>query len=255
MRSPFLCICLVFTVGFVGCSGDPTGSGPDRIDPLPDADLRILFVGNSLTFTNDLPALFATVVEASGRSIAYATVALPDFSLEDHWNTRIADVISGLQADIVVLQQGPSSLPQNRTHLRSWTETLTGPIRAAGGDPALYMVWPESTRLEAFDAVLESYRAAAVAVGGTFIPGGETWRAIWDRDSSVALYGPDGFHPSRIGSIAVALTMYATLTETTASGLPARLVPTSSDLPLIDLPAPTARTLYAAVDETVARFR
>ena len=254
MRVPFLTVCLFFIAGSSACADDPTRPTSDDQPGLPDADIRVLFIGNSLTFTNDLPALFATVTEAAGHSVAFSSVTVANFSLEDHWNAGVADVIARERADVVVLQQGPSSLPENQVRLRTWSENLAGSIRAAGGEPALYMVWPESTRMEAFDAVRDSYKDAAEAVNGPFIPGGETWRAAWARDPDLQLYGPDGFHPSQLGSIAVALTMYAVLFDTTVSHLPARLVPTSPGLDPIDLSPETAAILFAAVDETVGRF-
>ena len=51
-------------------------------------------------------------------------------------------------------------------YLRTWTETLAPVIRQAGGTPALLMVWPEATRIDAFDAVYRSYQGAAEAVSG-----------------------------------------------------------------------------------------
>lgn len=106
----------------------------------------------------------------------------------------------------MILQQGPSSLPESREHLVFWSGRLAEAIRAAGGRPALLMVWPPSPHPEAFDDVRDSYAAAAKAVDGLFIPAGETWREVWKRDPALALYGPDGFHPSQLGSLAAALT-------------------------------------------------
>lgn len=218
-----------------------------------DGEVRVLYIGNSLTYTNDLPGLVATVAEAAGRSIAYGTIALPNFSLEDHWNAGIVEQIRAAHADLVVLQQGPSSLPENQEHLRFWSEQLAGPIRDAGGQPVLFMVWPSADRADAFDAVFESYRNAATAVSGLFAPAGEAWRAAWNRDPQLAFYGPDGFHPSRLGSIAAALTLYAVLFDAQVSNLPTELLPTSAGLDIIALTPETAAALYAAVDEVVAR--
>ena len=50
------------------------------------APLRVLFVGNSLTDTNDLPAVVATLARGLGTEIEYRTIAPGGTSLEDHWN-------------------------------------------------------------------------------------------------------------------------------------------------------------------------
>jgi hypothetical protein len=122
-----------------------------------------------------------------------------------------------------VLQQGPSAWPSSRENLREWTAKFAPLIRAAGAEPALYSVWPESWRTSAFDSVRMSYDAAAADVGGALVPVGDAWRASWRRDATMALYGGDGFHPSALGTYVAAVTMYARLTGRSPVGLPSSL--------------------------------
>ena len=105
--------------------------------PIAEADVRVLFVGNSLTYTNDLPAMVWTIAEAAGHTFAFATVTRPNYSLEDHWNASAGDAVRAAEADFVVLQQGPSSLPENQDYLRSWTERFA-PVILSHRDISLY---------------------------------------------------------------------------------------------------------------------
>lgn len=222
----------ILALGFLlGCNSDPV----DVEDPLPDADMRVLFIGNSLTYTNRLPEMVQTIAEASGHTLAQGMVAAPNVSLEDHWLSGVERTINSVKADVVVMQQGPSSLPQNQEYLRFWTERMSESIRQAGGVPALYMVWPEATRAYAFDAVYESYLGAATAVNGLFMPAGLAWLYAWQQDPELELYGPDGFHPTPLGSAVAALTIYRILFNEDVTDLPSRMVPQSSGLPVIDL--------------------
>lgn len=232
------------------CKSDPVGIR----GPLPDAELRVLFVGNSLTYTNDLPGMVQTIAEAAGHTLAQAAVAYPNLSLEDHWYRGVQREILEAEADIVVMQQGPSSLPQNQIHLAAWADTLATAIRQAGGEPALFMVWPEVTRTSAFDAVYQAYQGAATAVGGLFIPAGQAWLESWSQDPSLPFYGPDGFHPSPLGSQVAALTIYRVLFDADVSELPARMDPTSPGLPVVDLGS-DAQTILQGVEEAVAGAR
>ena len=109
-----------------------------------------------------------------------------------------------------MLQQGPSSLPESQANLREYTRRFAEEIRKSGGVPALYMVWPESSRPKAFDAVSQSYAAAANDVNGILFPAGEAWRAAWRRDPKLKLYADD-LHPTAAGSYLVALVMYERL--------------------------------------------
>lgn len=247
IRRPAVLAALI-ACGGAACLPDVTGVGTDGPSELdPTADLTVLYIGNSLTASNDLPGLTRAVAAAAGRTISHAVRTAPDVSLEDHWNAGAANLIGSLGADVVVLQQGPSSLPASQQHLRQWAAQLAEPIRAAGGTPALLMVWPDVTRQFAFDDVSASYRGAAEAVDGIFIPAGDAWRAVWRRDPGAALYGSDGFHPSRLGSLVAALTTYAALFDADVRALPHSLAP--------DVPAEQFTMILEAVNEAMMASR
>lgn len=220
------------------------GSGPVQptIEPFGDAEVTALFIGNSLTASNDLPGMVATLAQAAGSTFEYRALLRPNFSLQDHWAQDAEEVIRELGADVVILQQGPSSVGDNPLHLRTWTEAYAPVVREAGGEPALLMVWPERTRMEAFDAVHDSYAGAADAVNGIFLPAGDAWREVWALDPDVSLYGVDGFHPSRDGSLVAALTVFAILYDEDVRDLPADLYDSTR-----------LETLYEGVHTTVSR--
>jgi len=183
---------------------------------------RVLFVGNSLTAGNELPLLVEAMARAKGLSLSCEAVTHPDLSLEDHWARDTQSAIRGGGFKYVVLQQGPSSLPASRENLREWTKRFGAEIRQAGATPALFMVWPDRSRLAFFPEVRESYRLAAEDVEGVLLPAGEAWNAAWRRDPKLSLYGGDNFHPSRLGTYAAAATILSGLTGVSPKGLPAR---------------------------------
>lgn len=184
---------------------------------------RVLFIGNSLTAWNDLPLLVEAMAKAKGLPLSCESVTYDDVSLEDHWNRGTPDVIHRGGFKHVVLQQGPSSLLPSRENLREWTRRFAERIRASGAVPALFMVWPDRSRLAFFPQVRESYRLAASDAGGVFLAAGDTWVAAWAKDPGLALYGPDDFHPSRLGTYAAAATIFGGLTGLSPLGLPHRL--------------------------------
>ena len=177
---------------------------------------RVLFVGNSLTSVNDVPGLVAGIARADGRAVHCEVVAINNFSLEDHWQQ--GDAMRRIAAGgwtTVVLQQGPSALPDSRVLLVQYTRQFDAAIRRQGGRTALYMVWPFASRRFDFDGVSASYRAAAESVGGVILPVGAAWQAVWRRDPAFALYGPDGFHPTPAASYLAALVIYEGLANRT----------------------------------------
>lgn len=185
-----------------GCVG-----GPSEVEAPPGDEMSILFLGNSLTSTNNLPGIVERLLEAgSGEDVYMESIAPPNWGLQDHWTGRAREVIA-LGWDIVVMQQGPSAT-EGRPSLLDFSDAFADEIRAARGTPALYMVWPALARFFDYDGVFDSYQTAAMNVDGYFFPSGEAWRVAWETDPNVALYGSDEFHPSALGTYIAALVMY-----------------------------------------------
>ena len=220
--------------------------------PLPPGGIHVLFVGNSLTYTNDLPGTVAGLGALVGDTIRVGSATGPDLALIDHLSGRSSAMAQIRQGgwQFVVLQQGPSSLPVNRDSLILWTATFDPFIRKAGARPALFMVWPSRDRQAAFDAVRQSYLLASRAVHGVFMPAGAAWRRAWAADSTLALYGPDGFHPAPLGTYLAALVIYERLTGHDARALPARTLVGGREL---GFSSATARLLQAAAHDADAQ--
>lgn len=214
------------------------------------APLRVLFVGNSLTYANDLPAVVAGLGAASKLpEVEYRMLAPGGWSIEDHWTIGDApQVLASGRWDAVVLQQGPSALPESQVNLRTWATRAADDARRHGARPALYQVWPERYRLAVFPEVLASYRNAARASRSELFPAGDAWRAAWRRDPKLQLYGSDGFHPSRLGTYLAALVIYAGLVKASPIGLP-RVVPMPNGRYVV--PAARARLLQRAAAEAL----
>jgi len=233
--------------GTSDCSLSSTGPSDDP-EPDPAADVRILFVGNSLTYANDLPAMVKALADSAGLSgVQTAQVAKPDYALEDHWNDGQARrVIEAGGWHWVVMQQGPSAVLANRANLRQWVGTFSTLIRAKGGEPALYQIWPQLVNFSDFDASAESYRLAALDVSGLLLAAGNAWRAAWARNAATPLYASDGLHPSLQGSYLAALTIFGGIFHRSVIGLPRGLrLPGGS----FQLTAEQALLLQQAADE------
>jgi hypothetical protein len=208
--------------------------------------LRVLFVGNSLTATNDLPAYVAGLAGASGRRLEYRTIAVGGYSLEDHWNLGEAQkALASRSWDVVVMQQGPSALPESQVNLRAWAIRFADEARSKGTRPALLTVWPESYRQDALADVITSYRRAAGAAGAELLPAGLSWQHAWRCDRRLGLYGGDGFHPSPLGTYAAALVVYGRLFRA-----PLR----TPKLALVGVPARTSGLVQASAARALGRY-
>jgi hypothetical protein len=187
----------------------------------PATGQRVLFIGNSLTFYNDLPVMVQGLADAAGGdSLIIAMVAGADMALVDHWNGGVRNVITGAQWDYVVLQQGPSSTAINRDSLRTLTMMFAPVIKNSGGKTVLFSAWPAMDRRQDFARAAESYRLAAEDVGGLYAPVANAWIEAWNRSSDLSLYA-DGLHANVTGSYLAALVIYSTIFQKSPVGLPA----------------------------------
>lgn len=211
--------------------------GQTRRRPVRRPNPSILFIGNSLTYQNDLPRMLCSMASASGESLTCDEVTIANADLSDHWSDgRAASRIATGGWTLVAMQQGPSG-STGRPVLLEYSKKYAQLILSAKAQPALYMVWPSQQRFQDFDNVSESYRLAASEAGGMLIPVGDAWRAVWRRDSRIRLYGSDGFHPSPAATYLAALVfhhrLFGSIPPLLASSLVARSIVRES-LPLDD---------------------
>ena len=238
--------------GIIGALLTGTGIVIGETEPAQTGGVRVLFIGNSLTFLNDLPGTLSSMALSVGDTIHVETVAQPNFALIDHYNDSNAlETIARGRWKYVVLQQGPSTTQINRDSLILAAQLFNTHIRAVGATPALYMVWPSRDRKTFFDAARISYQMAAAAVNGIFIPAGRAWVTAWETDTSLALYHQDGLHSSPLGTYLAALVLYERITGHDARLLPGVAVVEGKTL---NMPEATIRLLQRAAHETNTRY-
>ena len=203
MRRIFAIIaCITIACASAPTEPDPPGSTSPPPPPPPSSApaLRLLFLGNSLTYTHDVPRLVAQLAVAAGRrEPAIVTRAEANYALEDHWNDGTArGVLRTGNFTFVIMQQGPSTQPDSRVHLIEWVRTWSDEARIVGTQPAVYGVWPPTGG--DIDAGITNHADAAAAANARLFPVAAVWRAVRQADATVPLAGPDGFHQSAHGA-------------------------------------------------------
>jgi hypothetical protein len=201
MKFQKLILLMVFPICF-------SGKAPES------KEIKLLFVGNSLTYVNDLPGLVAGLGKQDGVSITYKTYLFPDYSLEDHWNEgKVQAEIEGGGFDFVIAQQGPSALAGSQLLLLEYAKRFEAICTKGRTKLALYMVWPSKARYFDLDNVISSYTNAASKTSSVLCPAGKAWKLAWQSDSLLSLYSFDNFHPSMTGSVLAALTVYGSIMQ------------------------------------------
>jgi hypothetical protein len=236
-------------LALVAAGGEqPKESSPQPGTRSPRAELHVLFLGNSLTAANDLPALVQAMAATGGTRLTYRAFAPGGGSLEEHWsNAEERAALAGTHWDYVVMQQGPSTRPRSQVHLREWVGKWATEARDHAAIPALYMVWPIQGQTDGFKLVAQSYRQAADASKSELLPVGEAWETALRANRSTRLYQSDKVHPNKAGSYLAALVITRGLTGIPAAAIPSRLK--LADGQVVQLPEAEANELRRSADQ------
>lgn len=192
---------------------------------------RVLFLGNSYIFFNELPALLTELSESMGHVVVTGQNTPGGASLQGHVNnTESQALIQQGDWDYVVLQEQSqkASLPYDQVTADFFpaVEALVTSIRQHNdcAVPLLYMTWgrengdvqncawwPPVCTYEGMQELLtERYLEAADNTQSWCAPVGMIWEDLLGL-TNINLYNPDGSHPSAAGSYLAASTLFVAL--------------------------------------------
>lgn len=166
--------------------------------------LRILFVGNSYIYVNDLPDVVRALAESRGQRVVVDDVTYPNYSIYDHLRLGIYQHRLREGWDWVILQQGPSSLPESQVDLRENAIIAAQMAFETGARVALMAAWPAEVNLHTQANAEYSYRQAAYAAEGCVLPVSTAWRITRETQPGVRLYQSDQLHATREGTLLAA---------------------------------------------------
>jgi hypothetical protein len=165
------------------------------------ADINILFIGNSLTYTNNLPELVKKSAKLQGVEINSKMIAFPNYAIIDHWKDgEVQKLIASKKYDFVIIQQGPSSQINGRNMLIEYGKKYSSICELNNTKLCYFMVWPSLNYYQTFDGVIKNHKDAASINNSILLPVGKVWKDYFDKTDDFHYYGSDGFHPSLEGS-------------------------------------------------------
>ena len=200
---------------------------------------RVLFIGNSYTYSNSLPSLIENLALANGDSLIHQSSTPGGYTLEQHsTNANTLAMIRSQDWDYVVLQdqsQRPSFSPgQVAQQVLPYARALNDSIKANNpctetvffmtwgrkyGDQQNCAIYPPICTFTGMQVRLrDSYTLMANQNSATIAPCGMAWAHSRRADSTINLWSGDNSHPSLAGSYLAACTFYATMFKKTPFG-------------------------------------
>ena len=224
--------------------------------PAAVKEIRVLFIGNSLTYVNDLPAELQALIAAAypgGPTLRYEAVTPPGRTLEQQWNEgKAAAKIAEGHWDYVIVQE-QSQIPfTERAKVFQYARLFDRAIKHVGAKTVLYMTFPLKKKFEDGDLLPEIYMALGKELGATVVPVDVAWHEAAKRDPQLVLYNKDGVHPAPAGTYLAACCFAETLWGKPAAPIPAHRADVNQDHKLlVDLPQQQAGELQKAAAAVV----
>lgn len=200
-------------------------------DPAAGETPRILFVGNSHTFSNDLPTLFSEVAAAMGHPSDVQEVTEGYYTLSqyadntDELGAALEQKLAGEHWDFVFLQENTNdAFAYAEENMLPAASSLDEKIRAAGGQTALLMTWTPKDGASIFtpeqvQAVLaQNLIQVSSQLGSLLVPGGVAFMRCIEQYPGIGLWAEDGMHPSLEGSYLAACLAYAVIFQESPVG-------------------------------------
>ena len=200
----------------------------DQFDERPVR--RILFVGNSRMYANDLPHTVREMADSAGSAVRYDMVvhALPARTLDQHWREGQVHRLLGQAGLEQVIFQAASSEHMDERMVANFQSYGTAFANEAGRRrlPASIIVgWTygpgelDKWEISAADyhlRIQNDHQQLALASGLDLINVGSVWRKMELQPAPFPLT-TDGNHPSVQGTYVAALMVYAHLAGTDGS--------------------------------------
>lgn len=189
-------------------------AGATAADPVS----RVLFIGNSLTYVNDLPHAYGALCAAAGHPVEVGIVAVGAATLTMHrQDPRVADMLKSTQWSTVVLQDQSSRPTLDQDGTVADAAALAEMVRGAGAAPVLYMTWgladhgTQHLNQPMQRILARVYGEAALASKARVAPVGLAWMRALQARPALKLYSEDGVHPMPAGTYLAACVFHHTL--------------------------------------------
>lgn len=198
----------------------------------PQDSLRVLWVGNSFTYYNDLPAMVQKIASTQKVKLSCTRFLKGGERFSGHLkNKELLRTLAGGGWDYVVLQEQSTApaMPTGQVAREVYpaARTLDSLVHAASPDARVifYMTWghkygnrkpvaeyPLANEYEGMQERLKtSYLEMAYDNGAWCAPVGMAWRTVRRERPECILYRPDCYHPEVPGSYLAANVIFTTI--------------------------------------------
>jgi hypothetical protein len=218
---------MLCTLLFVTCSCSLTTKCSDD----PECS-RVLFIGNSYTFVNDLPGTFAILAKSGSHRVETGMAAQAGWMLSDH--IKSAETLNQINLqkwNFVVLQeqsQVPASIQVRTAQMYPAVRMLVSKIKKISATPILFITWAHrdgwiENKMPTYENMQLAIDIGYLKIGQELkiqmAPVGYAWLKMQQQNPQLNLWQEDGSHPNEKGTYLAACVFYAVIYRQNPEGL------------------------------------
>jgi hypothetical protein len=209
----------------------PVLAAPPATAPLElpgRARIRVLFIGNSYTFFNNLPQILTVLAESANQAVETEMIAAAGATLKKHWEDgKALEALKRGHWDYVVLQEqstlGLPSQPGAQINspkmFHEYARLFNAEIVKAGAKTVFFLTWARQDRPHTQALLTDAYLSIAKELKAIVAPVGIAWQKAARKNGRVALHQKDLSHPTPAGSYLAACVLYSTVCGKSPVGL------------------------------------
>lgn len=217
MISNDVCALLIYLVTILGYACLSIANA--QSDDTDNTNTRVLFIGNSYTYGNNLPALLSRIAASADPPITIETARTWRLTLEQHWDEgqAVSEIRKGW--DSVVLQEQSMRPIQDPERMHEFARKFDAEIKSSGAQTVFFMTWARQYDPAMIEGIAQAYTDIAVELGAGLAPVGRAWEKSIKEKPDLILHQADQSHPNAHGSYLAACVFYTVLTGKSPLGL------------------------------------
>jgi hypothetical protein len=200
---------------------------------------KILFIGNSFSFFNNMPTTFGELATEAGKTVFVDQSTPGGYTLQQHSvYQQTLDKINSKDWDFVVLQeqsQLPSWYPERETQMYPYAILLDELIHQNNlcTETMFFMTWGHKNGdlgilqqggTDSYEAMQqrlrEGYTEIADSLSALISPVGMAWKTARQQLPLLNLYATDDYHPNAEGSYLAACVFYSSIFQDSLNSIP-----------------------------------
>lgn len=200
--------------------------------------LKILFVGNSITYYNDMPQTFRDIANDKGDSVLLTVYAPGGTGFQHHSiDPQVYNHLRTGGWDVIILQPGSNEsvgVPPTQARETTLAQARILIDSALHYSPCSrimfyeisYGVWGTGTdQVAQYNTTMNEIRNTnnylSDSTSKSFVPAGEVLRHVWNQNPAQLLWGSAGdIHPNARGSYLISCTFYSAIFNKPSYGSP-----------------------------------